>query len=454
MWGWPKPKCPLGTWEKTWIETRMRWLADRFGIDRLIDATVLVPTADHFPEPYEGTETDARRLMSRICDVMGIAPGSIDLEIRDDELMDGNAGHYDIGETGRPVIRIASTVLKDMQRLIATLAHELAHELLLGRALISREAHDMEWVTDLTPVFFGLGVFAANVTITEAREDWLNYRRWTVRRHGYLPSRMFGYAFALFAFMRGDSDPPWARFLRLDASSPLASGLRFLRRGGATLFHPDTVHIPVQPLSPSEAARRLSSRSASIRVATLWEISERGPKDPALVPHIERCLSDRDRYVPAEAAQTLSWFGSDAASSVPELIRVLGSAAENVRVSSALALGAIALRPDIVVPALAELLVGQPDDVARAAATALRAFGRDAEVAVVPLLSSLRVALITCRDDMADELALALNAAVPDAIARARQFMADDREIRSRATALLKTALLPVENEEIPLKAR
>jgi hypothetical protein len=44
MLGWFLPKCPLATREKTWVEWRMRWLADQFGIDRLLRARVILPT--------------------------------------------------------------------------------------------------------------------------------------------------------------------------------------------------------------------------------------------------------------------------------------------------------------------------------------------------------------------------------------------------------------------------
>jgi hypothetical protein len=43
MFGWFVPKCPLNTREK-WTEDRMRWLADRFGIDRLLSAKVVLPS--------------------------------------------------------------------------------------------------------------------------------------------------------------------------------------------------------------------------------------------------------------------------------------------------------------------------------------------------------------------------------------------------------------------------
>ena len=230
------------------------------------------------------------------------------------------------------------------------------------------------------------------------------------------------------------------RFLRLDALSPLRNGLRFLRRGGETLFCTESVRFPCEPLSASEAARLLTERSASIRLATLWDIAEQRLQEPVLLSLIERCLSDSDRDIPPFAAETLASFGPGAASAVPELVRALTVAAPGYRVAFIRALGAIAARADIAVPALVELLAGQPEPVVSAAVTALRAFGRDAEVASVPLLEAFRVALIGCRGNLADDLALTLNAAVPDAIPRAKALLEGDRELRGRAVGLLKAA--------------
>jgi hypothetical protein len=78
MFGWlaPTPRCPVDTYEKAWTETRMMWLAERFGKERLLSATVVLPDARFFPERYEGTAQDAARLFGRMRDYMGVGPDS------------------------------------------------------------------------------------------------------------------------------------------------------------------------------------------------------------------------------------------------------------------------------------------------------------------------------------------------------------------------------------------
>jgi hypothetical protein len=416
----------------------MRWLADRFGLDPLIQAEVLLPTADHFPDPYHGTERDARRFLDRLAGVMGLEPSNLILRVCDDHAMPGAAGLYDRSDPEHSVIAVAASQLADPQRLIATLAHELSHELLMGRGLIARDAADFEWLTDLTPVFFGVGIFAANATLTESYSWTGNVGWWSIGRQGYLSSRHFGYAFALFAFMRGETAPAWARFLRLDASSPLAAGLRYLRRGGESLFHPDTIHSARPPLTTSDAARRLRQGSAPSRLATLWAIAEQGLKDPALIPEISRLLGDRDQDLAAEAASHLAIYGVEAARAVPELVRALSSNNEVTQERAAQALGAIGAESELVVPALAGLLESHSSEVVSAAAVALGTYGRDAAVALDRLLAALRAMLVNGGGSEAEDVVTTLCAASPDPARLVRDFFTDeDRDFRQLALAMI-----------------
>ena len=73
MFGWFAPKCPLGTYEKKWTESRMRWLVDKLGLERLLQTEVILPTDKYFPEPYQGKPADAHRRRSR--DVLEVVFG-------------------------------------------------------------------------------------------------------------------------------------------------------------------------------------------------------------------------------------------------------------------------------------------------------------------------------------------------------------------------------------------
>jgi hypothetical protein len=46
IFNWFTPAPPVEVREKAWIEVRLRWLADQFGIDRLTKAELVLPSAD------------------------------------------------------------------------------------------------------------------------------------------------------------------------------------------------------------------------------------------------------------------------------------------------------------------------------------------------------------------------------------------------------------------------
>jgi hypothetical protein len=64
---------------------------------------------------------------------------------------------------------------------------------LLGGELITIREEDHEQVTDLVPVFLGLGLFAANSPVRDRSPRQNRYHGFTIDQQGYLPSRMIGF---------------------------------------------------------------------------------------------------------------------------------------------------------------------------------------------------------------------------------------------------------------------
>src|SRR5437016_4285602 len=79
MFGWFRPTCPVDPQSKQWIEKRMRWLTCEFGAERLLDINVTLPTPDYFPDSYDGSKGDARRLWRRVCRYTELDPDLVPL---------------------------------------------------------------------------------------------------------------------------------------------------------------------------------------------------------------------------------------------------------------------------------------------------------------------------------------------------------------------------------------
>ena len=90
------------------------------------------------------------------------------------------------------------------------MAHELAHQRLLGERRSPADRYDNELLTDLTAVFHGFGVFLAN----NPRKSTGKLSRWPGTQlfmPEYLSEPMFGYAMAHIAWVRDERSPAWAR---------------------------------------------------------------------------------------------------------------------------------------------------------------------------------------------------------------------------------------------------
>jgi hypothetical protein len=226
----------------------MDWFVAQFGKDRL-HGDVILPTDDYFPGVYRGTREDVRSVLDRLCVHMGIDPDRVELEHdpADDnpELSAtvpihaqwrGAAGHHRVRD-GRSVIGIRDDQAADPMALVATTAHELGHVLLLADGRISAEQEDQEPLTDLLAVFFGLGIFGANAAFEYSRKAHGAYSYSRTSRLGYLTEPMYGYGLARYAWLRGETNPAWARYVDTNPRTFLKRGLRYLA-------HPDPPTAP------------------------------------------------------------------------------------------------------------------------------------------------------------------------------------------------------------------
>lgn len=60
MFGWFRPTCPVDPRAKNWIETRLAWLADEFGLDVFTRRSIILPLQEYFPDNYDGSEAAAK----------------------------------------------------------------------------------------------------------------------------------------------------------------------------------------------------------------------------------------------------------------------------------------------------------------------------------------------------------------------------------------------------------
>lgn len=181
--GWRKffgaeiPELPLNAEQKVWIERSFQWLLDEFGVDCFLKHRTILPEPAFFPDQYSGTEECVIKLVERVCSYMEVDPRLVAVEFFADrneiaeKYRTGNPDEYS-GAAGlyfskasaenRKTIAINVSQFKNPTGLVATIAHELGHVILLGGGKISHKEKDHEYLTDLITVFYGLGIFTAN----------------------------------------------------------------------------------------------------------------------------------------------------------------------------------------------------------------------------------------------------------------------------------------------------
>src|SRR5215471_9342584 len=106
MFGWFRPTCPVDPHAKQWIEARLAWLANQFGLDVFTRRAVILPLEEFFPDSYDGSEDSVRVLVDTVCGYMDVDPGRVQLEFYTDpknlwlvnergKYLPGVAGLYD-----------------------------------------------------------------------------------------------------------------------------------------------------------------------------------------------------------------------------------------------------------------------------------------------------------------------------------------------------------------------
>ena len=240
--------CPVDVETRAWIDGRFTWLIGQFGRERP-QSTVILPTADFFPDKFDGRYETVRLLFDRVCGYMGVDPNSVEISeyedrvpVQEGNLVPGTAGLYE-ENGGNFRIWLNVSNFDDPLALVATMTHELGHVLLLGQGRISPEEPDHEPLTDLLAVYLGLGVIQANAVIREATNRMGAYSNWQMSRQGYLSMQAFGYALAVFAKYRDEKKPKWARHLRADVRLAFDQACRFLAEDDLSAALPDHAYF-------------------------------------------------------------------------------------------------------------------------------------------------------------------------------------------------------------------
>lgn len=218
--------CPIDEDKRIWMESSFLFLLNLFGKEETKKRRVLTPNAVHFPIRYDHSEKSAFETLQIIADQMEVPFNNIDLGFYDEKVQfllekSPEGIYYGKNEMDKFEILLSRGSLKEPERMVATLAHEVAHIKLLDDNNLD---FNDEKLTDLTTVFFGLGVFNAN----EAFKNFKDSKTYGWNALGYLSQMEWGYALSLFAHIRGEKSPSWINHLAINVKGDFIQGQNFI----------------------------------------------------------------------------------------------------------------------------------------------------------------------------------------------------------------------------------
>lgn len=80
-----RPKLPVSEEDRVWVENGFDRLSRMLGRRRMLEATLIVPDSEHFPDPFDKTSAAAEKMFGRICRYMKVDRSRLEFEIFADE---------------------------------------------------------------------------------------------------------------------------------------------------------------------------------------------------------------------------------------------------------------------------------------------------------------------------------------------------------------------------------
>lgn len=249
-----KPKPTVTKEDKEWIENSFSWFEEQYDRDFLKAVKIIEPTKEFFDHEFTGTEEDAEYSLKKITEYMDIKGVNIELyyfseapmEFQDEGIVatqntegDGTKDNYALGKYSEDgpnkfEIGLELSQLKNPQSMIATLAHELSHLILLGEGRIDENDEEL---TDLNCIALGFGIFIGNSIFNFQQWQGSSHQGWQANKQGYIQEEVAAYALAFFNnYQLNQTD--WHRHLNKSMNKLYFKNLKYLEysnNGGAQM---------------------------------------------------------------------------------------------------------------------------------------------------------------------------------------------------------------------------
>jgi hypothetical protein len=229
-----KARCPVDALTQSWIEFHMQWLVEMFGHERLFKGQPIVVTDLQIPIDTTLKKRSLADDVKQVADRLGMPIG--------DEIFKRVNKGADITKLGaidpaQHQLLSRRSIWESHSKYCKNLV-VLASTIFLDRYVDVARPEQWYGIAELTGVLLGGGVILANYTLESDHRQVAEHEfRAGSTKHGSMSAIELGYALALFADARGESQPTWSQHLCLDAKRSMTNGLRYIHDHGERYFN-------------------------------------------------------------------------------------------------------------------------------------------------------------------------------------------------------------------------
>ena len=231
------------------LETWLWLLKNHDGISKLKARRLITATREFFPPTSARGHERAVHIFDCVKRHAGMSEWPCSLEPQPERpasrvaelgVVKSDKGRLPLGSYGLDgnavVITYDPALVDDPTALVATLAHELSHYLIDATPGMPPGGQAMhEYATDLTVVFLGFGVFAANRAFNFTQHRDVYSQGWKTSGQGYLRERDWAFALAVFCVLRDEPTEQLRALLKRHIFSDVQEAGRFFRRNPTLL---------------------------------------------------------------------------------------------------------------------------------------------------------------------------------------------------------------------------
>lgn len=407
MFGLFSPRCPLEIGIKAWIERRFRDLAAGIGAERIRQAKILTPGDADVPQIGAGGDQELAAFFAQLCYLMDMPHEGFRLETTEDANLGGASGVYIGPKTSEelPRVVLAQSLPQDADRLLATSAYLIGHEVVRQKFPDIARSQDVSWAIDLVPACYGLGVFAANALrrsgvpgcgsggCSSCGPD-------ETATKGVLTPTNYGHVLALLAWVRDEEAPEWAEVVDREVGHTMKPSLKYLTKTGDCAFNKDDFGRIPEDRSVSDFRAILNSSLKTQHFEALRELVRQSAAAEELAVDIEPFLRHRETSVRRQAAAALSSVSTLTSDTFLELLRLMDDSEGTVRGALTYALRPGCGEEELALEALMKLINDPHLTTAGQAAGALLQFGDLPNGSLDAALKLLRRGVAKLNDDV------------------------------------------------------